>query len=86
MPGGIERLERAAEAGLGSAPFTLGLMYANGRSLPQDYENAYIWTNRAALAAVPAASEIRDALAAEMSAAQLQRAQERVATLVDAAD
>ncbi len=78
VPEGIDRLERAARAGLGPAQFALGLIYANGRGLPQDYASAYVWTSLAALAAVPGAIEVRDALAVEMSADQLRGAQQRV--------
>lgn len=86
VPAGIERMEHAAEAGMGTAQLMLALMYAHGRNLPQDYEHAYVWASRAALAAVPAAADVRDALASEMSAAQLRRAQQRVVEALDRAE
>ncbi len=85
IPVGVERMQRAADLGMGTAQFMLGLMYAHGRNLPQDYGHAYVWTSRAALAAVPGAAEVRDALAAEMGAAQLRQAQQRVAASLDRA-
>ena len=44
----IEQLRLAAEQGVASAQFNLGLMYADGRGVPQDYQEALKWYRLAA--------------------------------------
>jgi TPR repeat protein len=39
---------KAAEQGLASAQFDLGLMYASGQGVPQDYVLAHMWLNLSA--------------------------------------
>jgi len=78
MPLGLSRLEEAAEAGLGGAQMNLGVLYAMGLAVPQDYENAYVWSSLAAFHGTNFAGRLRDALAVEMSGEQLLRAQDRV--------
>ena len=41
-------LKHAAEGGDAFAQFNLGLMYANGQGVPQDYKTAFKWYSRAA--------------------------------------
>ena len=44
----IEKLRLAAEQGDAVAQSTLGVMYANGQGVPQDYQEAVRWGRRAA--------------------------------------
>jgi hypothetical protein len=67
-----------------SAQASLGAMYADGRSLPQDYVQAYMWFNLAASGASDAnirgtAVKARDTLGAKMTPTQIAEAQ-RLAT------
>ena len=38
---------KAAEQGYAKAQFNLGIMYGNGRGVPQDYVEAHMWFNLA---------------------------------------
>ena len=76
-----EFYRRAAEMGLAGAQFNLGLMYASGQGVLQDYTLAYMWLN---LAAARAASDsqglyvaARDRVARSMTAAQIADGQTR---------
>lgn len=75
IPGGIERMERAARAGLGGAQLDMAVLYALGRGVPQDFSRAYFWAGLAAQRNLPGAARLRDALALEMSVDQLHGAQ-----------
>jgi TPR repeat protein len=75
---GEARLRAAADAGLASAGLALGLIYARGQGVPQDYEESYYWLSRSALARSPEAIALRDALLMEMSGAAVARAQTRL--------
>ena len=62
-----------------SAQFNLGLMYGEGRGVPQDYLQAHVWSN---LAASTLTSEVRDTAvnnrdfaASQMTPAQIAEAQ-----------
>ena len=44
----IEQLRLAAEQGYASAQYNLGLMYATGEGVPQDYQEALKWYRLAA--------------------------------------
>ena len=44
----IENLRLAAEQGDAGAQHDLGVMYANGQGVPQDYQEAVKWSRRAA--------------------------------------
>jgi TPR repeat protein len=75
---GLERMERAAEAGLSGAQLDLGLLFARGVGVPQDYVTAYFWISLAANNRLPDAALMRNRLAREMTSSQLERAQARV--------
>jgi len=75
---GLTRFERAAEAGLSGAQLGLGLLFARGVGVPQDYITAYFWISLAANNLQADAALMRDRLAREMTPEQLQRAQTRV--------
>ena len=78
------RLNRlAAEQGHRSAQNTMGLFYAAGRGVPQDYAEAHKWYDLAASGVTgdrqKEFGETRDALAEQMTPAQLAEAQKRAA-------
>ena len=71
---------KAAQQGFALAQRHLGLMYAKGKGVPQDVTRAYMWFNFAAAALSgergKAAMEDRDRVASQMTAAQIEKAQE----------
>ena len=73
----------AAEQGLADAQNNLGLMYANGEGLPDDYVLAYAWYNLAAAQGNEVARKNKDNLRTRMTPDQIARAQELSATLFD---
>lgn len=64
-----------AEEGNAVAQFNLGLMYAYGRGVPQDYVLAHMWFNLAAAQGDQNAVKNRDTAAAKMTPAQIAEAQ-----------
>lgn len=66
---------KAAARGYAVAQNNLALMYANGEAVKRDYVKAYAWLDIAA-AEVPKAAEVRDAIAREMTPAQLAQARQ----------
>ena len=75
----IDSLRKAA--GLASAQFNLGAMYADGQGVPQDYVEAHKWRNLAASRASAEDrqfyAESRDAVAEKMTPQQVADAQQR---------
>lgn len=71
---------RAAEQGDTLAQLQLGLMYNQGQGVPQDFARAHMWYNVAAAASSGFMGRItmnsRDQLALQMTAAQIEKAQE----------
>ncbi len=71
----------AAEQGHATAQYLLGLMYDKGLGVERSDTLAYMWLNLAAAHAPPHAKEyytrIRDAVAAKLTAAQVDEAQWR---------
>lgn len=72
------RFEAAANAGLGSAALSLGLLYANGSAVPQSYRQAYVWFGIAHQLGVDAAGRLRDLVGDRMTADSLRSAQEEL--------
>lgn len=68
-------VEYAAEGGAPDALFELGLMYASGREVPQDFITAHKWFNLAALRGNDEAKRYRLELSREMSKLDIARAQ-----------
>ena len=66
---------RAAEQRDVLAFAKLGWMYAQGRGVLQDFIQAYMWYNLSAAQGEPRAAEARDALATQMTPAQIAEAQ-----------
>ncbi len=71
---------KAAEQGHDKAQSNLGLMYQNGRGVPQDYAKAHMWLNLATSKLPPGeerdtAVKNRDIVAKRMTPAQISEAQ-----------
>jgi TPR repeat protein len=66
---------RAAEQKDALAFAKLGLMYAQGRGVLQDFIQAYMWYNLSAAQGENKSAEARDALAKQMTPAQIAEAQ-----------
>jgi uncharacterized protein len=66
---------RAAEQGDALAFAKLGLMYAQGRGVLQDFIQAHMWYNLSAAHGENRSAEARDALAKQMTPAQIAEAQ-----------
>jgi hypothetical protein len=73
---------RAAEQGHALAQFNLGVTYAKGQGVPQDYVQAHKWINLAASRFPASKNEdrdkavtARDVVAAKMTQAQIAEAQ-----------
>jgi TPR repeat protein len=78
----LDDLIRAAEQGYADAQFNLGVAYANGQGVPQDYGEAHMWLNLAASRAsrtdAKSYAEVRDDLAGKMTPQQIAEAQRLV--------
>ena len=73
-PAHAERVREQAEAGNVHAQYALGLIYAEGRGLPQDEVQAYIWLSRAAKQGDQDAVTLRYVLLSQMDAGQIAAA------------
>ena len=78
-----EGVRLAADQGVVAAQFNLGVMYANGGGLPEDYVLGYAWLNLAATQGSETAREYKDDLQERMTAGQIAQAEEMSATLFD---
>jgi uncharacterized protein len=70
-------ITQASEHGSMLAMGALGYCHAEGKGVPQNYVEAYIWFNLAAAVGLRAAAEDRDRFADKMSAEQLVQAQRK---------
>jgi len=68
------QIEQAYQ-GNASAQWFFGSMYADGRDVPQDFVQAYMWFNLAAAQGFQAAVKDRDLIAQRMTPAQIAEAQ-----------
>jgi len=66
----------AAEQGHADAQTNLGLMYARGRGVIEDYFYAHMWGSIAASNGNERGSNLRDAVAKEMTADQIEKAEQ----------
>ena len=66
-----------AEQGGAEARARLGLMYAEEQGVSQDYVTAHMWANIASMNGVEIAAKLRNAIAKEMTPAQIHAAQKR---------
>jgi uncharacterized protein len=69
--------QAAAEQGHSTAQFNLGLMYAQGNGVHQDYVTAHMWLSLAAENGNANAAEDRDQVATRISSADLLEAKRR---------
>jgi TPR repeat protein len=69
--------QRLAKAGYSPALYNLGVMYYEGKGVPQDTVQAYMWFNLAAGQGYEYALDSRQLVADEMTAAQFVEAQRR---------
>ncbi len=67
--------EKAAAQGLVDAQVSLGFLYAEGRGVPRDFVQAYKWYSLAGANGNKNAATLRDALAKQMTPAQIDEAQ-----------
>jgi TPR repeat protein len=65
----------AAEQGDADAQGNLGVMYDEGQGVPQDYVRAHMWYNLSASAGEEGAIKNRDAMAEQMTPADISAAQ-----------
>ena len=77
---GMKWIRKAAGQGFPLAQLSLGWLYLNGSEIPKDLVRAYVWFN---IAAAPgngdttkAATKYRDDAASQMTAGQLEKAQD----------
>ena len=71
----------AAEQGFGPAQVNLGLMYGQGKGVPQDFAQAYAWCNVAAVSGAENAVACRDLFGKRLSADDLASAQRKAGEL-----
>jgi hypothetical protein len=67
--------QRAAEQGHPVAKLFLGVMYAEGRGVPQDYDRAHMWFSLAAAQGEQKAVKALDMAERRMTPAQIAEAQ-----------
>tara|TARA_B110000467_G_C17974099_1_gene291720 strand:+ start:100 stop:438 length:339 start_codon:yes stop_codon:yes gene_type:complete len=68
----------SAEQGDVNAQFSLGVMYENGRGVPQNNVRAYVWWSVSAAQGDESARTNRDIIAKSLTPAQLAQAQDLV--------
>ena len=72
----INTFKQQAQKGDAEALNNLGVMYANGQGVPQDYTQAHKWYNLAAAQGEVNGAKNRDLVAKLMTPQQIERAQE----------
>ena len=75
-PNIVHKIVVLAEQGNVISQYTLGVLYANGYGVPQDFVQAYKWYNLAAANGAEVAGLRRDTLAKQMIPAQIAEAQQ----------
>ncbi len=71
----LKEFRPLAERGKAVAQWSLGIMYERGRSVPQDYVQAYRWYTLAAAKGLKEAVKGRDLLEKRMTPTQIAEAQ-----------
>ena len=66
---------KAADQGIADAQETLGVMYQNGTGVTEDYVQAHMWYNLAAVQGKESAGKYLDILTRVMTPAQIAEAQ-----------
>ncbi|APZ54047.1 tetratricopeptide repeat protein [Salipiger abyssi] len=72
----VAALKRAASKGLAPAMANLGILYFQGRGVPEDYALGHMWLALAGTSGMAAANDINARLSAKMPASQINEAQE----------
>ena len=72
----IEKLIQQASQGDAESQCNLGVMYANGEGVPQDFVQAHTWFNLAAAQGHTNGATNRDLVAKEMTPQQIGQAEE----------
>src|SRR5580704_15415045 len=78
LPADLEALRAKAESGNGIAQYNLGLAYAEGRGVPQDAAEAYVWLMLASDHG--GTGRYLDSLLARMSSDELAEGKRRLAS------
>jgi len=73
---GIKGYIESANQGDAEAQLRLGVMYFNGRGVPQDFVQAHMWNNLAATQGSEDGKKIRDSVEKRMTPQQIAQAQE----------
>lgn len=73
----MKRFRRAADKGDASAQLNLGMLYAQGQSVPSENAKAYFWYNLAAMELGGDAAKRRDEVANQLSIAQVAEQQNK---------
>jgi TPR repeat protein len=71
----LKEWQPLAEEGDALAQYNLGVMYANGQGVPQDYVQAHMWVNLAAAQGYEMAVKGREILTKGMTSNQIAEAQ-----------
>ena len=71
----VSRRLRAAKRGKAEALYDLGLLYATGQGVPQDFVAAHMWFNLAAMKGIARARVDRAEVARDMSEMEIAEAQ-----------
>jgi TPR repeat protein len=74
----LKEWQPLAEEGEALAQYNLGVMYANGQGVPQDYVQAHMWANLAAAQGNKSAVKGSEFLTKEMTPEQIAEAQRLV--------
>ena len=74
-PSALRLFQLLANQGNAQAQHNVGVIYANGRGVPQDYILAHMWFNLAASQGDADAAEAREQVAKSMSPTQVAEAQ-----------
>ena len=72
----INTLKQQAQKGDAEALNNLGVMYANGQGVPQDYVQAHMWSNLSAAQGNALGAKNRNLAAEQMTPQQIAQAQE----------
>ncbi len=67
--------QAAAQQGISAAQFNLAVSYSLGKGVLQDYLQAHMWMNLAAVSGYKDAPKARDVIAAKMTSQQIGKAQ-----------
>ena len=71
----IKEFSVAAEQGIADAQYNLGVMYAKGEGVPENYIKAYMWVSLAAAFGYKDEKKAKEVLKKRMSSEQIAEAQ-----------